>query len=104
MGPCTHIVYTLAPKYPNRDYFKAKVYAVWVHGPLGDMNIEPAVICRSHEGERPSAAFLLPAVALIPEAVVELPKPFDINEDLYLGIIVNLTPRVLCTVMGGMHT
>ena len=24
-APCTHIVYTLAPKYPNRDYFKAKV-------------------------------------------------------------------------------
>ena len=25
-GPCTQIVYTWAPKYPNRDYFKAKVY------------------------------------------------------------------------------
>ena len=29
-GPCTHIVYTLAPKYPYRDYFKARVYTVWV--------------------------------------------------------------------------
>ena len=25
-GPCTQIVYTLAPKYLYRDYFKAKVY------------------------------------------------------------------------------
>ena len=25
MGPCTQIVYTLTPKYLNRDYFKAKV-------------------------------------------------------------------------------
>ena len=31
-GPCTQIVYTLAPKYLYRDYFKAKVYAIWVHG------------------------------------------------------------------------
>ena len=34
-GPCTEIVYTLAPKYLYRDYFKAKVYTIWVHGPLG---------------------------------------------------------------------
>ena len=34
-GPCTQIGDTLAPKYPNRDYFKAKVYTIWVHGPLG---------------------------------------------------------------------
>ena len=33
-GPCTQIVYTLAPKYLYRDYFKAKVYTIWVHGPL----------------------------------------------------------------------
>ena len=33
--PCTQIVDTLAPKCPNRDYFKAKVSTVWVHGPLG---------------------------------------------------------------------
>ena len=33
-GPCTHIVDTLAPKYPNRDYFKAKVSTIWPHGPL----------------------------------------------------------------------
>ena len=34
-GPCTQIVDTLALKYLNRDYFKAKVYTTWVHGPLG---------------------------------------------------------------------
>ena len=32
--PCAQIAHTLAPKYPNRDYFKAKVYTIWVHGPL----------------------------------------------------------------------
>ena len=26
---------TLAPKYLNRYYFKANVYIIWVHGPLG---------------------------------------------------------------------
>ena len=35
MGPCNQIVYTLAPKYLYRDYLKANVYTVWVHGPLG---------------------------------------------------------------------
>ena len=35
-GPCTQIVDTLALKYLNRDYFKAKVYSIWVHGPLGN--------------------------------------------------------------------
>ena len=34
-GPCTQIVYTLAPKYLYGDYFKANVYTIWVHGPLG---------------------------------------------------------------------
>ena len=34
-GPCTQIVDTLAPKYLCRDYFKAKVYTIWVHGLLG---------------------------------------------------------------------
>ena len=29
------IAYTLAPKYLYRDYFKAKVYTIWVHGLLG---------------------------------------------------------------------
>ena len=33
-GPCTQAAYTLAPKYLG-DYFKAKVYAIWVHGPFG---------------------------------------------------------------------
>ena len=34
-GPCTQIVYTLVPMYLYREYFKAKVYTIWVHGPLG---------------------------------------------------------------------
>ena len=34
-GLCTQIVYTLAPTYLYRDYIKAKVYTIWVHGPLG---------------------------------------------------------------------
>ena len=29
-GSCTQIVYTLAPKYPNRGYFKAKVCLVYL--------------------------------------------------------------------------
>ena len=32
------MVYTLALKYVDRDYFAAKVYAaytIWVHGPMG---------------------------------------------------------------------
>ena len=27
-GPCTHIVYTLAPKYLYRDYIKDNVYTI----------------------------------------------------------------------------
>ena len=34
-GPCSQEVYTLAPMYPYRDYFKINVYSIWVHGPLG---------------------------------------------------------------------
>ena len=34
-GPCTQIVYTLGPMYLYREYFNAKVYTIWVHGPLG---------------------------------------------------------------------
>ena len=34
-GPCTQIVYTLGPMYLHREYFKANVYTIWVHGPLG---------------------------------------------------------------------
>ena len=33
-GRCTKIVYTLALKHLYMDYFGAKAYAVWVHGPL----------------------------------------------------------------------
>ena len=33
-GECTQIVYTLAPKYLYREYSKARVYAIWVRGPL----------------------------------------------------------------------
>ena len=32
-GPCTQIVYTLGPMYPYREYFKANVCTIWVHGP-----------------------------------------------------------------------
>ena len=32
---CAQIAYTVALKYLNRDYFKAKEYAIWVHGPSG---------------------------------------------------------------------
>ena len=35
LGPCTQVVYTLAPKYLYRDYFKAKAQTIWVRGPLG---------------------------------------------------------------------
>ena len=35
-GPCTQIVYTLAPMYLNREYFKANVCIIWVLGPLGN--------------------------------------------------------------------
>ena len=34
-GPCTQIVYTLGSMYLHRDYFKANVYTIWVHGPSG---------------------------------------------------------------------
>ena len=34
-GPCTQIVDTLAQKYLYGEYFKGKVYTIWVHGPLG---------------------------------------------------------------------
>ena len=37
-GPCAQIVYILAPKYLFRDYFTAKVYTIWVRGPLGYSN------------------------------------------------------------------
>ena len=39
-GPCTQIVYTLAPMYLYREHFKAEAYAVWVQGPLGLGNWE----------------------------------------------------------------
>ena len=34
-GPCAQIAYTLGPMHLQREYFKAKVCALWVHGPLG---------------------------------------------------------------------
>ena len=40
-GPCTQIVYMLAPKCLQRDYFKAKVCAAWAHGPL---NLKPQIL------------------------------------------------------------
>ena len=35
-GPCTQIVYTLAPKHLYRDYFKAKVYLFGCMDPWGE--------------------------------------------------------------------
>ena len=43
-GPCAQIVYTLAPKYLSREYFKAKVYAIWAHGPLGLTKSGPQIL------------------------------------------------------------
>ena len=40
-GPCTQIAYTLAPKYPYRDYFKAKVKTIWVPGTLRPLFPKP---------------------------------------------------------------
>ena len=34
-GPCTQIVDTLALMSSLYTYFGAKVYTIWVHGPLG---------------------------------------------------------------------
>ena len=34
-GPCNQTVYTLALKQSLYRYFGAKVYTIWVHGPLG---------------------------------------------------------------------
>ena len=36
-GPCTQIVYSLGPMYLHKEYFKAKVYTIWIHGPLGNV-------------------------------------------------------------------
>ena len=38
MGPQTQLVYTLGPMSLYREYFKAKVYTIWVHGPLGKVH------------------------------------------------------------------
>ena len=34
-GPCSQILNTLGPMYLHSEYFKAKIYTIWVHGPLG---------------------------------------------------------------------
>ena len=45
--PCTLIVlvYTLAPKYLYKNYFKAKIYTIWVHGPVGDCDRCYSLLC-----------------------------------------------------------
>ena len=48
-GPCTQIVYTLGPMYPLREYFKAKVYTIWVHGPLWPEPNAPRTHRKPHE-------------------------------------------------------
>ena len=46
-GPCTQIVYTWAPKYPNRDYFKAKVYLLGYMDPsIQALGGRPRANCR----------------------------------------------------------
>ena len=48
-------IYTLAPKCPNRDNFKAKVYTIWVHGPLGYIgSFEALTIYYTEESESES--------------------------------------------------
>ena len=42
-GPCAQILYTLALMKSLYRYFRASVYSIWVHGPLGvGMLKEPA--------------------------------------------------------------
>ena len=45
--PCTLIVlvYTLAPKYLYKNYFKAKIYTIWVHGPVEDCDRCYSLLC-----------------------------------------------------------
>ena len=52
-GPCTQKVDALALKYSLYRYFKAKVYTIWVHGPLGKYRKEAQEPC---EGEARSQA------------------------------------------------
>ena len=49
-GPCTQILYTLARKYLYRDYIKAMVYAIWVHGPLREVPV-----CSEEQNADPEA-------------------------------------------------
>ena len=51
-GPCTQIVYTLAPMYLYKEYFKANVYTIWVHGPSGlEFLMHSGIVALStHEG------------------------------------------------------
>ena len=51
-GPCAQIVYTLGPMYIYRDDFKAKVYTIRVHGPVGIVkDVEPHFSCHSVHGD-----------------------------------------------------
>ena len=40
-GPCTQIVYALAPKYPKKDCFKAKVWLFGHMDPEGSETSKP---------------------------------------------------------------
>ena len=57
-GPCTQIVYTLGPMYLYREYFKANVYTISVHGPLGLRQDQELRWCLGF-GEKSSAACCL---------------------------------------------
>ena len=60
-SPCTHVAYTLAPMYLNRDYFKALVHTIWVHGPSGieaqTVCIDVVVACRLAGGHATASSF-----------------------------------------------
>ena len=58
-GPCTQIVDTLVPKYPNRDYIKAKVSTIWAHGPRG--------LCKRRQGVQRDLSRTAQSYALNPE-------------------------------------
>ena len=42
----TYNIYILDPKYLYREYFKAKVYTIWIHGPWGFLPQNPLEVVR----------------------------------------------------------
>ena len=52
------------PKVLYRDYFKAKVYAIWVHGPLGFTYYHHGVWLQGHRESRETQGLGLRALGL----------------------------------------